>query len=648
MADARFHFIELALRALRGDPQAHDLARGELMDRLAHADPAATDDSLEVATARLERSRPRPARQAAILLGGLLVLLGILLPLLGGGTYEELKQLGPHYHFIGHSARLQKEFENRLTGGMSREERLFFLANTRYAEAVEVAEWQQSFDRELPGDPAWLEEAILTSESPDPRLQERLVQIGASLEPDNGFWDLLEGFRSKRNTPFLEALAKPRIESHIPARTKRRLEMLGSPHTLAEQVEQNHFVFRQRSWPDLAVGRSMVVHGSQARSPEDWRKTMDMWAVFGFDLPSWGAAGSEYQKFKGLRGVALMLEGDARARGLASEEARMKRMLKILSSVPAISSGSFGMRSMPAGPPVPAAGFRTQAASITRNAADNALPGTFTAEEFTPGRLAEHSVFDRYMALLGAAIFALFALLAAVEGWRRLPARRGLAAGLIPLFKSVDVAWLGGLGILLPLVWHIGITRFTPLGCRHIGLMEWDMMPGLQQAGGSLLFSVCMLQQTLRWRLAKRMGLIGLRPPKLWTGWAVAAVAALFVPAIGLVILVPRQQEIFLVLGSSMAGIPLLWVIWRAGMTALQPQEAALEGVLLSRLLVPAYTVAAGVLLLAVAPLQKEERRWVAQDTLGGPATDGSLMQAIDARAIAGIRMALREAWEGR
>ena len=83
-------------------------------------------------------------------------------------------------------------------------------------------------------------------------------------------------------------------------------------------------------------------------------------------------------------------------------------------------------------------------------------------------------------------------------------------------------------------------------------------------------------------------------------------------------------------------------------MTALQPQEAALEGVLLSRLLVPAYTVAAGVLLLAVVPLQKEERKWVARDTLGSPATDGSLMQAIDARTLAGIRAALRETWDGR
>ena len=648
MADARFHFIELASRALRGNPPAHELARGELMDRLAHADPAATDDSLEAACARLERGGPRPARQAAVMLGGLLVLLGFLLPLLGGAC-KELKQLNPHYGFLGLGTRQQKEFESRLTAGMTPEERLFLLANTRYAEAAEVVEWQQSFEKELPGDPAWLEEAILTSESPDPRLRERLVQIGASLEPDNGFWDLLEGFRSKRNAPFLEAFAKPRIESHIPARTKRRLEMLGRPRTLAEQVEQNHFVFRQRSWPELAVGRSMVVHGSQARGPEDWRKTMDMWAAFGFELPTWGDRGTEFQKLNGLGAAVLMLEGDARARGLTNEEERMKRMKGVLSGIPSVSSGGFGIRARPgASPPVPATSFRPQASSITRNAADNALPGTFTAEDFTPGRLAEHAVFDRYMALCGATIFVLFAVLAAFEGWRRLPARRGLAAGLIPLFKAVDAAWVAGLGILLPLAWHIGITRFTPLGCRYLGLMEWDMMPGLQQAGGSLLFSACMLQQTLRWRLAKRMGLIGLRASKLWSGWTVAAVAALFVPAIGMVVMVPRQQETFLLLGSSMAGIPMLWLIWRAGMTALQPQEAALEGVLLSRLLVPAYTVAAGVLLLAVVPLQKEERKWVARDTLGSPATDGSLMQAIDARTLAGIRAALREAWDGQ
>jgi hypothetical protein len=647
MADDRFHFIELVLRPLRGNPPARELARGELMDRLAHADPASSDDTIDAAIARLEGADPLPWRQAALFLGGLCLLLAVLLPLLGK-TYGELKQLNPAYHFLSFGTRWQRDFEARLTAGMNPEERLFLLANTRYADAPGVVEWQNSFEQSLPSDPAWLEEAILTSESPDRLLRERMDQLGASLEPDNGFWDLLEFRHSGRNGPLLEAFIKPRIESHIPARTKRRIEMLGRPVTLADQVEQNHFLFLQRSWPAFGSARDIMAHSRHGGTSEDWIQSTRRWAKLSFGLPLWGPPDSEFRKLFEFGQVVPLLEKEARGHALWNEEARLKRVGAAISPL-----GGAGLKPTvhafpgPAGPKPVARSFSSLASNLTRNQADRALPGTFTAEEFKPGRLAEHAVFDRFMALSGAILFVFFGLLAALEGWRRLPAPRGLAAGLLPLLKPVDVAWGAVLGIFLPLAWHIGITRFTPLGCRHLGLMEWDMMPGLQQASGSLLFSVCMLNQTVRWRLAKRAAFIGLRPRQLWAGWAAAGAAALFVPVIGLVVVVPpRQQELFLVLGSAMLGIPLLWLIWRAGVTALQPQEAALEGVLISRLLVPAYASAAALLLMATPLLQAEERRWVAQDALGGPATDGSLMQAMDARAIQGIRQALRDAWQ--
>jgi hypothetical protein len=636
MPEPRFHFIELALRNLQPGTPARELARGELMDRLAHAAPAAVDDTLEEATARLERRAPKPIQQAALVLGGLLVLLAALVPL-WHDAYSELKQLNPHYGFLGHGARHQREMEERLSKGMNSEQRLFLFANTRSADIPELADWQQSFEREMPSDPAWLEEAILTSESPNPLLLESLDRAGASLEPDNGFWNLLEAIHSKRTSPFFEAFTKPRIESHLPARTKRRLEMLGRPRTLAEQVERGSFIFRQRSWPDLEISKYIIARGGESGA-ENWAAYMKIWEDSAFRLPPWGNRYAELRRLSELGEVAAILEGRARDTRQWADEERLKRVQKALRLLYAFSPGP--------GSGATTSNFRREASSITRNNADQAAPGTFTAEDFTPGRLAEHALADRYMVYSASTILALFAVFAAFEGWRRLLPRRGLAAGLIRLFRPVDAAWVAALGVMLPFAWHIGVTRFTPLGCRHIGLMEWDMMPAMQQAGGSLAFGVCMLQQTLRWRLAKRMGVIGLRAPRLWVGWAIAAVAALFVPLIGIAGILTRHQEPFLILGSAMLGIPLLWIIWRAGMTALQTQETAFEGILLSRLLVPAYTAAAAVLLLAVVPLQKEERAWVARDTLGSPATDGSLMLEMDARAIADVRSALRAAWE--
>ncbi|MCW1912621.1 hypothetical protein OJ996_03480 [Luteolibacter sp. GHJ8] len=638
MAELRFRFIELALRALGPGSPSRELARGELMDRLAHADPAAADDTLEMASARLERGNPRPLRQAALIFSGLLALLGIL-SMLWTDAYAEIKQLNPHYGFLGHKVRHQKEMEERLSRGMDSEQRLFLFANTRYADLPEVLEWQQSFEQEMPSDPAWLEEAILTSESRDRLLLERLDKFGASLEPDNGFWDLLVALHSKESSPFFEAFTKPRVESHLPARTKLRMEMLGTPRTLAEQVEQGFFVFRQRSWPPQEISKHYIDY-TRADNLEAWAESKKIWESWAFRLQPWGSRDTEIHKLLDLDRMAMVMGGHRGGRGQWVDAERFKRVRAVVSRFRALSHG-FGTAS----PPV--TDFRREASSIVRNNADQALPGTFTAADFTPGRLAEHAVSDRYMAVCGASLLAFFALAAAFEGWRRLLPRRGLAAGLLPLFRPADVAWTFCLGVLLPFAWHLGITRFTPLGCRHIGLMEWDMMPAMQQAAGSLAFSVCMLQQTLRWRLARRMGVIGLRSPLLWVGWVMAAVAALFVPLIGIVGMLTRHQEPFLVLGSSMLGIPLLWIVWRAGITAVQPQETSFEGILLSRLLVPAYTVAAAVLLLAVPSLQREEQAWVARDHMSGPARDGSLMLQMDAHALASVRAALAEAWQG-
>ena len=53
MLEHRLRFIDLVTRLLAGKGAAEDLARGELMDRLAHSSPAEGDDSMEFATARL-------------------------------------------------------------------------------------------------------------------------------------------------------------------------------------------------------------------------------------------------------------------------------------------------------------------------------------------------------------------------------------------------------------------------------------------------------------------------------------------------------------------------------------------------------------------------------------------------------------------
>lgn len=196
-----------------------------------------------------------------------------------------------------------------------------------------------------------------------------------------------------------------------------------------------------------------------------------------------------------------------------------------------------------------------------------------------------------------------------------------------------------------PLLWHVGIGRFTPLGWRDAGLSSASGPCFFLQAGASLLFAWCMLLQTARWRIAKRAGFVGLRSGGMWVGWTAAAVAGLFEAAVGIVRYVPRKEE-FMAFGSAALGLSLLWVIWRAGLAIFQPKESALGGVIACRLLVPMFTAAAALCLLLMIPLRGEEKKWVAQDRMGGPDPAGSLLQEMEARGLEDLRGKLREEWE--
>ena len=113
MLETRLRFIDLATRPLAGKGAAEDLARGELMDRLAHSTPAGGDDSLETAIVRLEEKAPAAVwKSAALCFGAVLLLCTLIVPVLHG-SYRELKRLGGSA--IGSAGRGSEDWEDRLT-----------------------------------------------------------------------------------------------------------------------------------------------------------------------------------------------------------------------------------------------------------------------------------------------------------------------------------------------------------------------------------------------------------------------------------------------------------------------------------------------------------------------------------------------------
>lgn len=667
MLETRLRFIDLATRPLAGKGGAENLARGELMDRLAHSTPAGGDDSLETVIVRLEEKAPAAVwKSAALCFGAGFLLCTMIVPILHG-SYRELKRLGGSA--IGSAGGVSEEWEERLTAEVDPSRRAFLLRNTYPGANEEVAEWFRAKAKELPDDPQEFEEFLVDS-ALFRRAEAPLFAKGKEIDPENGLWALAEmsslgshfpsvGMRKRHGATFPlspeylravalveEAARAPRIESYLPRRSAARLQMLPPVMDLADIADRNNFSARQKRWNRLPMNLNQIwalkaeelVHGKDV---EGLRRWIALWEQMTLDdLRSPGARGSVTQTAYFIHRTAEMLRPYAAELGMAPEEARLGQWSaeyrKIMGPLSGSPPSDFYLR-------VPLSarlGYSSYAYAV------NGVEGPKLMKELEPGLHAEHALADRFSAVAGAGIFALLAFLALLEGWRRAASVRFLAHGILPLLRAVDFVWLIGLGIAFPLAWHVGIMRLTPFGCRDFGIVLGDAIPLLARAGGSLLLSLCLLAQAGRWRLAKRGGAFGLRPAALWPGWVVCGVAALVVPLSGLARYWPTLDEEYLACACAIMGVPLLWLLWRAGSLVFGPGHAALGGVLLCRMVMPALLLGS-LLLLGLAPLLKqEERRWIARDTVSGPDSGGSELSRIDARSEEEIYRRLLEAME--
>jgi hypothetical protein len=672
--DSRDHFIELALRPLAGNPPAEDLARGELMERLNHARPAATDDSLESATQRLiSAGAPRRAGLWAFL--ALLVSVAVLAAV-AVASWRELVRLDVLYRILpwhpDHSAAVEAE----LAKGRDADQQLFLFANCSVMGAEVREAWRDRCAIALPDDPAWLEEYAAGARMEDRVVREKVLAQARRIDPGNGWWDLWEaslslgrsrfnyldsrppgGRRGGLHGPalpptavtdeafheavawFERAASAPRLETRIPARTAERLALLGPAEDLAGLAERRFFAFCQQRfhsntsrWAELWLARARLLEQSNDRDGlQRWFGTVErLMGRLLTEVDGWGPF--EIHSLL-LTRHASQFRDILIAQGLNDEADRLSGWIR--------------------------AAHKYQSGFSSRAALDQAIrkvatcddgfwcyggvSGFVTDAELEPGRRAEHAMADRMLALSAAILFGLFAVLAGIEGWRRPLPVRGLASGLWPMLRPADFAWVGGLGIALPALWHGAVTGGTPLGGRDLTIRVWEMKPLALQAAGSFLFASCLLVQSARWRLAKRGGFLGFRPV-LWPGWVMAAVAALFVPATGAVHYLPKWQEEYLNFGSAAAGLPLLWLLWRAFALILGPRGAALPGVLVCRMLVPAFLAAAAVLLAVTPLLKREEVKWITRTTLGVPDPAGSGWSAADARMAGWKRQRMLEA----
>lgn len=657
MPDPSNRFIGLATRSLEGD--AKEIAATELAARLAHA--GADERVVEEAAARLEKVRVTSGSRGLWVLGlvvaGLAVVLGILIP----RHWREARLLEP-IHWQGRDGK----FHERVLAEMGPAAadvplRTFYhLDFDAWSVAVEA------LLKEDPDDPAryWFHAQSFSHLSRRSVLSPDFEKRWKELDPDNALWPLAtanilaEGSvwsgrkATVANEPhfeqalvfFRQAAGCDHVRSLADGVRERQLRSFKSDGSL-KGVQMRFGLLNLASAQDgvilYSLGGVLLAQAERhdsARNIEgmralisDLRKVLIlMWSDPEGDLSS---------TFYFTRYCFSRLAAICRGMGLNDDAARLERVVNMESELrkgaPVAKLEDFSRHSGTSEKWKPE--YHQQAPS---------------ADDRKPGRLAEYAVADRFTALAGVLAAFVVAAGGLIEILRSGAHSRRLAGGLMPLFRASDRAWLFGLGLLFPAVWWFGITWYSPLGCRDIGLTFFEikgfpmMQPWLSQGLGGLVLAFVLLVQTARWRLGKRASFLALRPPRMWIGWTMAVLAALFIPAQGIVRYLSADQDKFLLYGSAAGGIALLWLLWQAAMGLFAARENALGGQVLLRLLMPGVIALALLLLGAMPVLRKSERRWVAEIEGYPRSPFGFLINPVQVNEADRIRKALLEALE--
>ncbi|BCU76427.1 hypothetical protein [Luteolibacter sp. LG18] len=243
-------------------------------------------------------------------------------------------------------------------------------------------------------------------------------------------------------------------------------------------------------------------------------------------------------------------------------------------------------------------------------------------EAFVPSQRLDHAIFDRAQAWNGMWItLVVIGLLGIMIRSRSTMARRG-SLPLSALLRLNDHAWIAMIGIVFPLLLYIGISRFTPLGCRDHGTRWLQGFPFGVQAFGSVLLAIALTLESSAWRLERRLPFLATARPGIHPWQAIVPfLCMVIVIGVGSVRYVnARDVDKLFEHGLAYAvalGIPALALLGRfADLAYLSPGAA---GLLRLGTLRVTFTALFGLLLalFATIPLSsRAERYWITHDPL--------------------------------
>lgn len=614
MTPEQKRFTELATRPLEASPEHREEARAEIFGRLAHTGADTTG-----ASAWLEARGPRSSLRLACFSAAALVVLGLCacwqvkMALPEARTSQGLMNFGSP---LDPKDRLREQLDPETCDFV-------------YAGIGSDHEAAKNLQRQWelhPDELGVYEELVHRRIAAKQGLPPDFPETWRRLDGGNGLWLFLEAVGKNeawkaKGPPAGETFSRevldllcqsasaPRFKSYLPELRTRRLAILGSTDTLAEETEVLLYSISALWAPSVRYQHAAILTFGKAAQQ----------AVADKDAPELAALIKSYERLPGRLAAngntlldlipaatswseagKVMLQ-TSRDLGLREEEVRLDELAKQFANYQATYRGS-GANTRPM-------------SSLARVLVVGPLPEVVVeASAFEPGRRVEYAVMERMSGLVAAILVLLFLAAASVESFRRGRAVNGLAVGLEPLFRPADLLWTSALGVAVPLLWYFGITRWTPFGLRDIGMTHYAPLPILIQKGAALVFALLMLVQTARWRVAARVGFLALKPARPWIGWTMTAIAAVVMLLAGGVRWLSGNEQRYLQAIAATGGLPLLWLLWETGMVLFSSRDQALGGVLLCRRMTVPLAMFAALLLGCWGPLIATERHWHALD----------------------------------
>ncbi len=248
-------------------------------------------------------------------------------------------------------------------------------------------------------------------------------------------------------------------------------------------------------------------------------------------------------------------------------------------------------------------------------------PPVLTDRDVKPGRMREYDILSQVCTFGTWALLAFVAGLTALYRFRPPRVIRDLSARMELLLRPADWVWLCVVGIP-PFIYCLLITRLTTLGGSGANIfagaiqLPYDgvvLLP-IAQFTGLFFMMLILLVLVARWRLGKRAAFFGFGKARLWPGAIAFVSAAASIPVLGWA--VTEASDIALKISWGLFVIPMAWIlaVLIRAMTAGAPHLLHLTTA--SRVLVPAYSAAMVILLMATPFHMMSRQRWFELDTM--------------------------------